>query len=68
MAECNIENCENEASRTISKVKLGPALVEENLKLNIRPKLTKAKLCKVHYRRLKKHMKKADKLDRLRWK
>lgn len=67
MAKCNIDGCENESSRTISKAKLSNALLEENLTLNIRPKITKAKLCKEHYRRVKKHIKKADKIERLRW-
>jgi len=67
MAKCNIEDCENDADRTLSKQKIGNALLEENLKLNLKPKVTKAKICKAHYRKLKKHIKKQDKLERLRW-
>lgn len=67
MAICNIEGCENESERTLSKEKIGKALLEENLKLNLRPKMTKAKICKSHYRKLKKHIKKQDKLERARW-
>lgn len=67
MAKCNIENCENESERTLGKQKLAKALLEEGLKLDLRPKVTKAKICKPHYKRLKKHIKKQDKLERLRW-
>ena len=66
-SKCNIENCENESDRTLCRDKLTKTLLEENLKLNIKPKITKVKLCKEHYRRLKKHIKKADKIERLRW-
>lgn len=64
---CNIEGCENEAERTMGKDRISAALAEENLKLDIRKKQTKAKLCKEHYRRIKKHIKKQDKIERLRW-
>lgn len=67
MAKCNIENCENESERTLGKQKLAKALLEEGLKLDLRPKVTKVKICKPHYKRLKKHIKKQDKLERLRW-
>ena len=67
MAKCNIDGCENESVRTISKTKAGKALSEENLSLNVRSKVTKIKICKEHYRKIKKHIKKSDKLDRLRW-
>lgn len=66
-SKCNIENCENESDRTLGRDKLTKPLLEENLKLDIKPKITKVKLCKEHYRRLKKHIKKADKIERLRW-
>lgn len=67
MVKCNIDGCENESIRTISKAKANNALSEENLSLNIRSKVTKIKICKDHYRKIKKHIKKADKLNRLRW-
>ena len=67
MVKCNIEDCENESDRTLSRQKLAKALQEENLTLDLKPKATKAKICKEHYRRLKKHIKKQDKIERLRW-
>lgn len=66
-SKCNVDNCENEADRTLGKDKLAKALLEENLKLDIKPKVTKVKLCKEHYRRVKKHLKKDNKIERLRW-
>ena len=67
MAKCNVDVCENEAERTIGRDKVSKALIEENLTLDIKPKITKVKLCKEHYRRVKKHIKKADKIERARW-
>ena len=67
MAKCNVDVCENEAERTIGRDKVAKALIEENLILDIKPKITKVKLCKEHYRKVKKHIKKADKIERARW-
>lgn len=67
MAKCNVDNCENEADRTIGRDKVKAALIEEDLKLDIKPKITKVKLCKEHYRRVKKHIKKDNKIERARW-
>ncbi len=67
MAKCNVDICENEAERTLGKDKVNKALLEENLKLDIKPKVTKVKLCKEHYRRVKKHLKKDSKIERARW-
>ena len=67
MAKCNVDICENEAERTIGRDKIRTALVEENLKLDIKPKITKVKLCKEHYRRVKKYIKKDNKIERARW-
>ncbi|MFW9928298.1 MAG: hypothetical protein ACFFD1_02795 [Candidatus Thorarchaeota archaeon] len=68
MAICQIVSCSNESTRTVGKDRLSDALKKENLELNARTKETKVKLCKEHYKRLKKHMKKKDKIERLRWK
>lgn len=67
MTKCNIDNCENESERTLGRDKVTKALLEENLTLDIKPKITKVKLCKEHYRKVKKHIKKADKIERARW-
>lgn len=67
MAKCNVDICENEAERTLGKDKIKKALLEENLKLDINPKITKVKLCKEHYRRVKKYIKKDSKIERARW-
>ena len=63
---CNIRGCSKEPERTLSKEKLTEALKKENLELDVRDKITKIKLCKEHYRKLKKHTKKTDKLERIR--
>lgn len=67
MVKCQIDSCENESARTMGKDRISEALKKENLEINVRSKLTKVKICKEHYRRIKKHIKKVDKIDRLRW-
>ncbi|MHA1168909.1 MAG: hypothetical protein ACTSP4_08210 [Candidatus Hodarchaeales archaeon] len=73
--KCDIDGCENDYVRTLSMVKIGDALTKENLIVSKeakgskkgRSKKAKVKLCKEHYRKVKKHIKKKDKIERLRW-
>ncbi|OLS25901.1 MAG: hypothetical protein HeimC3_11750 [Candidatus Heimdallarchaeota archaeon LC_3] len=67
MPTCQIESCTNESNRTMGKSRITEALKEEKLELSVRSKVTKIKICKEHYRRIKKHIKKKDKIERLRW-
>ncbi|MHA1991212.1 MAG: hypothetical protein ACW981_08770 [Candidatus Hodarchaeales archaeon] len=67
MVKCQIESCENESERTLGKERISEALKNEKLEINVRIKMTKVKICKEHYRRIKKHIKKKDKIERLRW-
>jgi hypothetical protein len=67
MVKCQIESCENESERTLGKERISEALKKEKLEVNVRTKMTKVKICKEHYRRIKKHIKKKDKIERLRW-
>ena len=67
MVKCQIESCENESARTMGKERISEALKKEKLEINVRTKMTKVKICKEHYRRIKKHIKKTDKIERLRW-
>lgn len=64
---CDIENCENESKRTVSREKAGAAIQQAGLNLAVRDKKTKAHLCADHYRKIKKQLKKDRKLERLRW-
>lgn len=67
MAKCQIVSCENDSERTMGKERIGEALKKEKLEINARTKATKVKICKDHYRKIKKHIKKKDKIERLRW-
>ena len=67
MPKCSIEGCDKESDRTISIDKAGIALKEEGLVAETKKKKRKFHICKDHYRRIKKHMKKDRKLDRARW-
>lgn len=67
MTTCQIESCTNESDRTLGRSRITEALKEEKLELNVRSKVTKIKICKEHYRKIKKHIKKKDKIERLRW-
>ncbi|MHA2298139.1 MAG: hypothetical protein ACXAEU_09400 [Candidatus Hodarchaeales archaeon] len=71
---CDIVECDEDHSRTLSKVKIGDALTKESLTVKKeakgkkgRSKGSKVKLCKDHYRRVKKHIKKKESIERLRW-
>ncbi len=67
MANCQITGCTNESDRTLGRSRITNALKEERLELNVRDKVTKVKVCKVHYRKIKKYIKKDTKIDRVRW-
>ena len=56
MVKCQIENCEKESERTLGKDRISEALKAEKLEINVRTKVTKVKICKDHYRRIKKHI------------
>lgn len=63
----NNKACENDSARTLGRDKITTACKEERLEINARSKVTKIKVCKEHYRKIKKHMKKDSKIDRIRW-
>ncbi len=64
---CSIEGCENETKRTVSLAKTEFALKKEGLKAIHKPKETKIRLCADHYKKIKKHIKEKEKLERARW-
>lgn len=64
---CDVEGCTNESKKTVSKQKAGNAIKEAGLQLSLRDKVTKAHLCKDHYRKIKKKLKKDREIERLRW-
>ena len=64
---CNIENCEKESKKTVSREKAGAALKDAGLSLALRDKVQKIHLCSDHYRKIKKKLKKDREIDRLRW-
>ncbi|MFX1533088.1 MAG: hypothetical protein ACFFDI_02535 [Promethearchaeota archaeon] len=63
---CGIEGCENSTERSISSAKITNALTKEGLKLKPTRK-RKIRLCRPHYRALRRHIKKESRLDRLRY-
>jgi len=67
-ANCQIVSCIKESERTVGKERISEALKKENLEVSVDKRVSKVKLCKDHYRLIKKHVKKADKIERLRWK
>jgi len=64
---CDIENCEKDSKKTVSREKAGTALKDAGLEVSIRDKKTKIHLCADHYRKIKKKLKKDREIDRLRW-
>ncbi|MFW9990738.1 MAG: hypothetical protein ACFFD4_01640 [Candidatus Odinarchaeota archaeon] len=70
---CEVEGCDKEDERSLSMVRIGDALSKENLAVRKDAKIKKGrksgkiKLCKEHYRKVKKHIKKKEKIERLRW-
>jgi len=62
---CSIENCENEAVRSLSIEKAGEALSSAGLSYKT-SRRNRIHLCKEHYKKIKKHLKKAQKEERLR--
>ncbi len=64
---CSIDGCNNEAKRTISLAKAEFALKKEGLKATHKPKERKIHLCSDHYKKIKKHLKEREKLERARW-
>ena len=64
---CDVEGCEKESKKTVSRQKAGMALKEAGLNLGIKDKVTKIHLCADHYRKIKKSLKKDREIDRLRW-
>ncbi|MHA2054858.1 MAG: hypothetical protein ACW99F_14825 [Candidatus Hodarchaeales archaeon] len=65
--KCDVEGCPNESKKTVSKEKAGNAIKEAGLTLSLRDKVTKAHLCRDHYRKIKKKLKKDREIERLRW-
>ncbi|MHA2233605.1 MAG: hypothetical protein ACXAB4_14075, partial [Candidatus Hodarchaeales archaeon] len=65
MAKCDVEGCEKTSERSLSEQKIAEALQKEELKLvKTKRRSRRANLCKEHYRPIKKHLKKASKLER----
>ena len=64
---CDVENCENDSKKTVSREKAGAALKQAGIEISIREKKTKIHLCAEHYRKIKKKMKKDREIERLRW-
>lgn len=62
-----MEACENESARSLSREKTVNALKETGLKTIEGRKTRRINLCKEHYKKIKKIMKKERKLDQLRW-
>ncbi|MFW9916304.1 MAG: hypothetical protein ACFFGZ_11925 [Candidatus Thorarchaeota archaeon] len=68
MAKCDIDGCEKTSERSLPEGKISDALQKEGLKLvKAKRRSRRVNLCKDHYRPIKKHLKKASKLDRMRW-
>lgn len=63
---CGIEGCSNIAERSLSSVKIATALTKEGLKTKPSRK-TKVKLCRDHYRLIRRHIKKDRRIDSLRY-
>ncbi len=61
---CSVENCENEAVRSLSIEKAGEALSLAGL--SYKTSRRRILLCKEHYKAIKKQLKKAQKEERLR--
>ncbi|MFX1520726.1 MAG: hypothetical protein ACFFCD_12485 [Promethearchaeota archaeon] len=62
---CSIENCENEAVRSLSIEKAGEALSSAGLNYKS-SRRNRIYLCTEHYKKIKKYLKKAQKEERLR--
>ncbi len=62
---CSCEKCENEAVRSLSLEKAGDALSQAGLNYKA-SRLNRVHLCKEHYKKIKKYLKKAQKEERLR--
>ena len=62
---CSIENCENESVRSLSTEKAGEALNSAGLSYKV-SRRNRIYLCTAHYKKIKKHLKKAQKEERLR--
>jgi len=62
---CSVENCENEAVRSLSTEKAGEALSSAGLSYKV-SRRSRIQLCKEHYKAIKKYLKKAQKEERLR--
>ncbi|MFX1465925.1 MAG: hypothetical protein ACFFA5_05585 [Promethearchaeota archaeon] len=63
---CSIENCENEAVRSLSLEKAGEALNSAGLSYKVARRRNRIFLCTEHYKKIKKYLKKAQKEERLR--
>ena len=61
--KCSVENCNREASRSISRSRIKGL----NLHLSLSGKSSKAYLCEGHWKEYKKAVKKEKKLERWRW-
>jgi len=67
MAKCDVTDCEKTAERSLPEEKIADALKKEGLKLaKAKHRSRRANLCKDHYRVIKKHLKKASKIERMR--
>ena len=65
--KCDVVGCDNKYKKTLSLNKASSALAEENLEVVTRRRSSKFHICREHYRRIKKRLKKKRKLERLRW-
>jgi len=62
---CSVENCENESVRSLSIEKAGEALSSAGINYKV-SRRNRIHLCKEHYKKIKKSLKKAQKEERLR--
>ena len=62
---CSAENCEHEAVRSLSVAKAGEALSSAGINYKV-SRRNRIHLCKEHYKKIKKYLKKAKKEECLR--
>lgn len=65
--KCDVIGCDTKYKKTLSLNKASSALAAENLEVSTRRGSRKFHICREHYRRVKKRLKKKRKLERLRW-